>query len=1261
MSDVLSTNNVDLIKLALFNLAAWLVPQSISGIASACQQYGWNTMVDTYSAIIGNHHELSCGCQTIQALTDGLKARIPEPFIEEELIKLLRKSEVLYASDATALLYILRRKTNRQANQAAILRLIQKNVRNSTFLAEFLNLLHRSRDRALKAMTHMFFVRLLPIFSLTYTFMPYRQPLKRTDNLSSRSEDDSEPNNPLQEEEELFDEWKEEWEHLEDDSMPEASLFNPAIEVHEGQRLFDEALGGKELALLIQAASQLGLTAEIKQILGLAVIKLGQSKVEQSHDILSAFLDTMLLRKIGRTVLETHKADICAMIAVYTRHYLTTPIDDMARPRSECDCFRCKALIKYLEDPNLKTQVFINESPLRYQHLLQQVQMAHHRFTWEYKYGPKDVLSGEGRARYPDTWSSELRNKRFPKPWIASKGYKCSTRENDHIQELTVIKTSRAQEIFEERLYKAGKLEAKVAASRLGASFWDDARKSAQSVDRVGILQSHKLAAAEAKAKQLIAALDQEVARTPTRVCATGLGVSEKLPESSRHVPLTARIATPQTSSKVITSKGVSTGTRTSRSASISKKAGGTIQPTSARSSRFSKRAAANRRVIQDSESDGDGDFDSYSDYESTQRVTENVTSTESAPTGLVPSNSRAAPVKQGPSQSVQRHDIREPDQSATDQNRGHTSALRSLQQGVWGLRAEQVRIDLGPLVLLDDEFLLGLDKLSKSSSVCWKDALAVLRQVQKERKDEERKRAVTSSKAWLPSDTTAALMRIVTKRMEPLATKPLSTVTSPPSSLTLPPEIQSTTPETRSTTPEIQSTTPEIQSTTPPGDPPLTTRISGSFAYIPTAVFRRVNKDEEQVRQFIRPMAPTTGQIIAKKIIGPVANSVNVEKRQSTLAATTTSRTVRRPVTGSETPRSSKPSELSSYEIFSNTSAVSAATRVPVPTRPWNIVGGKASAADEATNTHASTTPPLPSVQQARVVDDSAKSHESQARTTEVTTLDDADSEEIDDSNGTRAVPARPGAKFISTTTSTPQTTSLSSPRPASRPSERTTLHGQQGVLGSTDGSGDTLPGIANILRRIPDTTSSPQPSRLMGSRATGSRDGKDSAIVNSRHTTPHWPLSFAIRPPTVPVAILERFKNGGFSGTAATRAVHAAQNATSNTIAGGSRIIIAPQRPVAPTAHIAMPSTSATRERDVAKPVAQIMHMSINAGNKRSADDAGLSSNGRLGSTRRKRDAPKVPTQVEVIDLVDSDEEYVLPVAHMLPGHRDMPISID
>lgn len=50
---------------------------------------------------------------------DGLKAHIPESFIEEELIKLLDKSEVLYTSDAPELLWILRRKTSRQATQTA--------------------------------------------------------------------------------------------------------------------------------------------------------------------------------------------------------------------------------------------------------------------------------------------------------------------------------------------------------------------------------------------------------------------------------------------------------------------------------------------------------------------------------------------------------------------------------------------------------------------------------------------------------------------------------------------------------------------------------------------------------------------------------------------------------------------------------------------------------------------------------------------------------------------------------------------------------------------------------------------------------------------------------------------------------------------------------------------------------------------------------------------------------------------------------------
>ncbi|TID17440.1 hypothetical protein E6O75_ATG08186 [Venturia nashicola] len=1369
MSDVVSTNDVDLIKVALVSLATWLVPKSISTVASACQN----------STIIGNQHELSSGCQIIHALIDGLKAQVPETFIEEELVKLFRNSDVLYASDAPELLWILRRKSNRQANQIAVLRLIQKNVRNSSFLAEFLNSLYQSRDFATKATTQMFFFkRLLPVFSFTYSFLPHKQPLRCTDNSFSCPENDGEPeNNSLQEEEQLFDEWKKEWEDLEEDSMPEALAFSPTIEVHEGQRCFDEALGGKELALLIQAASQLGFTAEIKQILGLAMIKLEQSEAEQCHDILSAFLETMLLRKIGRTVLETHKGDICTMVAVYTRLYLALPVDNMVRPRSECDCVRCKALNKYLEDPNLETKVFINVTLSRHQHLLQQVQMAHHRFTWTYRYGPADVLSGETRTRFPDTWSSELRKKRFPKPWTASKGYECTTSENDHVQELTVKKTSRAQEIFQARLYKAGKLEARIATSRLGVSLWDDARKLARSFDRIATSRSNKLAAAEAKAKQLIESLAQEVARSSTIVSATGLGISEErhasgISAKACHVPPIARIATPQSSSKVIALKGVNTkkdvasvltaktpttihshkkqevssgrkgsfgasiaaqwakaifgsregdsvtgrlpngdkgstqvppsqnaepgvqkqtpvsndtypkvatpsskpqpcgeessttgamsGSRTLRSASVSKRSSGTSQPTPARSSQWSKRIVANRKVIPDSKSDSD--VDSHSDYESTQRLIKNVTSTTSASTGLISLNPCAALVKLGPNQSAQRCDVRELDQSATGHDHGYTSALRSLQQGVWKLRAEQVGIDLGSWVLLDDDFLLGLEKLSKSSNVSWEEALAVLKQVQKERKDEEIKRAVTSPKAWLPSDTTAALTRILTKTTEPRAAEPLEM--KPPSTNTSPLSFLTPTPET-------QSTTPVVQSTTPPGDPPPNMTIFDSVVHFPTAVFERTSTEDEQPHQSHKPAALIASQKFAKEMIDPAAKPVNVGMRQSASVASSTSVPVREHVFGLEKPGRSKPSGMSLYEALFGTSSAAptapAATRLPVPIRPQNIVSGKASAADGAVRSHASTAPPIPSVQQVRVVDDIAKSHRSWAKPTEVITLD-VDCENSEDSDGTRADTARLGATLTSTSSTTPRATSLSFLDPASRPRERITPRGRQAVSGSTDGFCDTLPGIDVILGRIAATTSSPQaPTSSTGSRATASRYGEESATTNSRYIAPHWnssnahPLDFTTRPRIIPFATLERFKNGGVSGTVATRSIHTAQNATSDSEAGkGRRTVTAPECPVVPTAQITTPSTSATKENGVARPesyiaaVPQTVPMPTNAGNKRSVDDAGLSLNGRPDSTRRKIDTAKVH---DVIDLLDSDEEHV----HMLPGHKKMPMAID
>ncbi|QDS67949.1 hypothetical protein FKW77_008903 [Venturia effusa] len=86
-----------------------------------------------------------------------------------------------------------------------------------------------------------------------------------------------------------------------------------------GQRLFDEPLGG--------------FTAECQRILEVMVLKLGLSVPEQCHDVLSLFLETMLLRKIGRALLEKHKSDVCAMLTLYFHHYLIPPNDDLARPR----------------------------------------------------------------------------------------------------------------------------------------------------------------------------------------------------------------------------------------------------------------------------------------------------------------------------------------------------------------------------------------------------------------------------------------------------------------------------------------------------------------------------------------------------------------------------------------------------------------------------------------------------------------------------------------------------------------------------------------------------------------------------------------------------------------------------------------------------------------------------------------------------------------------------------------------------------------
>lgn len=436
-------------------------------------------------------------------------------------------------------------------------------------MVELLNLLHANNSSAMKAIGKIFFERFLPILSLTFSFVPFEQPLKNTDNPKSSSVNDSGSEDCPGTEEELFDEWKKHWHHLAEDHTLEPVETNTVCETIDGKRLYDKPLDGKQLGLLLQAASQLGFDTAVEQMFDLMVLRLGKAKRNQCHVILLAFIDTMLLRKIGRATLEKHKADIRAMIVLYFHHFLALPTRDMARPRIGCNCVRCRSLNKFLEDPVLETKTFVYETPRRHQHLLDQVQIAHYRFTWAYRYGPNHSLSGEERERFPDAWSPELRKKRFPEPWIANKGYKCTTTVNQGVQEITVTKTDKrlslALENFQTRLEQAEQLKTKVEGSKLGGNLWTDALKAAQYMDRTEISQSLKMLKAEATARQLIAAFANPVQEPPTSVDgASNEQRSARSPLNYGSLHTTARSITSQAPARVAASqpklRGVSTG-----------------------------------------------------------------------------------------------------------------------------------------------------------------------------------------------------------------------------------------------------------------------------------------------------------------------------------------------------------------------------------------------------------------------------------------------------------------------------------------------------------------------------------------------------------------------------------------------------------------------------------------------------------------------------------------------------------------------------
>jgi hypothetical protein len=460
-----------------------------------------------------------------------------------------------------------------------------------------------------------FFERLLPTLAFTFNFLPYKQPLHSVAKVNSApqqgsrnkdcSDEDEEklcnewkeweeclhraPGPPFvaqqdsenkpcsyEEEEKLFNEWEQHWKHLEDDQRTEAAQTNVAIEDINGQRVYDEPLGGKDLAVLIQAASQLGFNETVEQILELLVPNFGKVTPEQCHATLSTFLDTMLQQKIGRAILEKHKASFRAMLSSYIHHCLAPPTADMSRPEVECHCVQCEALNKFLKDPHSEHEIFFSESTEEHLHLIKQIRVANHRYTWGYRYGPNDGRSGEQRGKFPWAWSYRLR-KRFPKQEIANKGYKYATEMLQHVSMLTITKWDRkltlARESFDERVTNAKQLRSKMEGSRLGRKFWSDALKDSQLIDRTDVSPSKKLLKAQATAKQLIAAfVDEAAATTPIQnssLTATGKLNERYAAEASleNHLALTkAKLLTPQSPSQVAMSPSTSNVSKSSRS-----------------------------------------------------------------------------------------------------------------------------------------------------------------------------------------------------------------------------------------------------------------------------------------------------------------------------------------------------------------------------------------------------------------------------------------------------------------------------------------------------------------------------------------------------------------------------------------------------------------------------------------------------------------------------------------------------------------------
>lgn len=630
-----------------------------------------------------------------------------------------------------------------------------------------------------------------------------------------------------------------------------------------------------------------------------------------------------------------------------------------------------------------------------------------------------------------------------------------------------------------------------------------------------------------------------------------------------------------------------------------------------------------------------DSDSDSHSDGEATRSVAFRGSLGLSAPDSL----GTGAPLAS--CRTTPQTGVGKAQHSNNSQDNDHSAILHCLQHGVWKLNDTQIRIDLGSSILLQADFLKGLENLSKISKVTWEEALAMLKQVHKERKDGEKNRCV-NSKLWVCADTVVALERILDRSQPKHAErtqrkKQLEHISSPHSSLVSPLE-----PPSRA----------EVRSTTPTGDPPSTWRSIGSFTRSVTIIADEASKDKgKNSGQRVRYTDTSTAQPGSQKIMVTSVSArgpVTTEKREAASNTSSTSdaaheaaRAFLRDLKSSRTKKASESLPLKSQtkaaEVISleYDESDDSGDMAPGWSKEVKAVLGELIDAESIRTIRAAGV--ILEVRQAIKIrsmikgDLSSKHRLTKSKLEQCLGLVECQDHKTgkaiyyDDNwiriaegvDFPRAGPA--GLKVTPTATPALHGTahSASESLGTSHPPEThsiTTQADKWGVHNATKASDLSLLALTSTL------------ATAQGSKKDGAVGNRSEAEVVS--PTRIAPLAMGVGD-IIPVAA----------------------------VANTSVVADAP---------LSTPTTSLKNSSDVsvvadlhAVAAAQVMPSFTNANNKRNADAAGIFSNEGSSSRRQKTNARQIPTSAEVIDLLDSDDEKF--VAKIPEGSKRKPIVCD